>query len=1254
MKRRALRTALALLLLVPFSVVFMQDEAGVSLDIIGIDSTELSEIAIHVSILDSSEQLLSGLAVDNFSIGGDLAGLANISRVENITDDELAFATVLVIDTSSSMADQPLSEALAAARGYINALGPDDPVALMTFSDSARLIVNFTTDRALIFQQFENLAYGGQTALYDATLRAIEVANEAPLERKAVVILSDGSEYGNISEHSRQESIRAATIHGVPVYSIGLGWNIDQRFLEAIASESNGEFYNAPLPEELGAIFSNLAFLFRSQYIVTMSADVPADGRRYDFTLNVATSDGQRAAGRATLRAPIPVPLLFLPDDLFAEALTDDTQITVEIRADQDIESIEYTLDGEVVSTEETYTIVPVEQEPGEHQLDITVSDVEGDVGRLSAEFEIAALPPTVSDDFETAPQEDVAEAEVISVDAGGQTEITQVEFIVDGEVVKTDTEAPYEFDLDPFELLPEEHQLSIRATNAGGQVTTVEKSFEVEKLPPRLEIEGLTAETVVSDITTGSITVEGQSPIVSLSVEPDLGTLAGSNRFDFTLNAADLPPGRNTIAVHAVDEAGAETIETFEFEVAALAPTVEVSGVAVDALISGPEDVNVDAGGQTTITRIEVSYDGGPAEVVEDEVFTIPAEELGDGEHEALVAVTNEGGQTSTLRLPFTVQLPPTPTFTPPPTATATATHTATATDTAAPTATHTDMPVLTDTPSTESAQTARAIQQLTATDTAVPTDTPIPAFTEAPLPTNTEPPPTATPLPSETNTALPTDTPLPSETNTALPTDTPLPSETNTALPTETLLPTETATPVPTDTPLPTETDTPVPTDTPLPTETDTLEPTDTSIPTDTATPEPTDTPIPTDTNTPEPTDTPVPTETHTPLPTATPTDTPIPTDTPTDTPVPTDTPTDTPVPTATPTDTPVPTATPTDTPIPTATPTDTPVPTATPTDTPVPTATPTDTPIPTATPTDTPIPSDTPTDTPVPTATPTDTPVPTATPTDTPVPTATPTDTPVPSDTPTDTPVPTATPTDTPVPTATPTDTPVPTATPTDTPVPTATPTDTPIPTATPTDTPVPTATPTDTPIPTATPTDTPVPTATPTDTPIPTATPTDTPIPTATPTDTPVPTETPTDTPAPTDTPTATPTDTATPDVTATAAAESSLTAIAQSALDVEATSEAETETATAEATPTDTPTDEPTDEPTALPATATDAPTATAVIEPTAQPSLTPVTITEIEAPSADEPETQDTTLAIAAVVGGLLLLLLLFLLRRRR
>ncbi len=381
------------------SVGFALDKNAISLDIIGLNSTDLSNVSINASILDSSGQLVSGLNVDDFSIGGDLAGLASVTRVENVAFDDLPFATVLVIDTSSSMADRPLRQAKQAAREFVYALRPGDPVAIVTFNTQVSLAMDYTVDRNLLLRAIDSLAYGGQTALYDATYLGIEIANRAPLPRRAVVILSDGGEYGDSSAYSRDESIKAATVNGVPVYTVGLGWSIDRRFLEVVSAETNAEFYDSPRPEQLRSIFQNLAYLFRTQYVITLNADVLADGTRYDFSLELTTPDGRFTSGWATLRAPIPIPLLFLPDDIFAEALRENTQIKVEILADQDIESIEITLDGEVVSTDETYIIEPAREAPGKHRLDITVSDVDGDVGRFTREFEVADLQPQVADD---------------------------------------------------------------------------------------------------------------------------------------------------------------------------------------------------------------------------------------------------------------------------------------------------------------------------------------------------------------------------------------------------------------------------------------------------------------------------------------------------------------------------------------------------------------------------------------------------------------------------------------------------------------------------------------------------------------------------------------------------------------------------------------------------------------------------------------------------------------------------------------
>ena len=108
---------------------------------------------------------------------------------------------------------------------------------------------------------------------------------------------------------------------------------------------------------------------------------------------------------------------------------------------------------------------------------------------------------------------------------------------------------------------------MSIRATNAGGQTTVIERTFEVEAIPPRLEIEGLSGDTVVSDTLSGTITAQGQSPIVSLSVEPDVG--ARGQRQSLGLHhrrRLNFPPGPNTVAIRVSMKPGRDGRDQLNF----------------------------------------------------------------------------------------------------------------------------------------------------------------------------------------------------------------------------------------------------------------------------------------------------------------------------------------------------------------------------------------------------------------------------------------------------------------------------------------------------------------------------------------------------------------------------------------------------------------------------------------------------------------------------------------------------------------
>lgn len=727
MKRFGWIAIIVLVLLIPFTLTVMQDDSSITLDIIGLDASALPEVVVNTSVLDDKGQLISGLGVENFSVGGDLAEIATVVEVENVTDDNLAFASVLVIDTSTSMVGFPLEQAQEAARNYIGALGVNDPVAIMSFNTTVQLVQDYTTDKSLLLSAIDNLAFGGQTALYDATLSGIDVATRAPLPRKAVVILSDGGEYGGVSRSVREDSIQASTVEGVPVYTVGLGWQIDRRFLEVISSESNAQFYPSPTPDELIDIYNNLAFLFRTQYIVTLDIPVPADGTRYAFSLDVTTPDGQTASNAGILRVPIPVPILSFPEGLFAEPITGTTTVTVDVAADDDIASTEYRIGEDVVSTTESYTIEPATTAPGTYTLDVEVVDVDGDTGAVSADFTVAALPPTVSSDFAPVAGTELSEPQTITVTAGGQTDITDVEFLVDNTIVATDSEAPYEFTLDPFTLSPGGHILTIQVNNAGGQSTSTDTAFVVASIPPQIAISGLTAETVLSDTLTANILAVGQSTISEISVEAGEDVIASAmdvDTLDFTLDAIDFAPGTASVEITVTDSNGATSTETLSFAVAALPPTVEITGLAADDVITGDTTVTVNGGGQTDITIIDVGYDDGDASTIVGSTFTIPAETLGDGDHEVTIVVTNAGGQSTSVSVPFVVNLPPTPTFTPTATVTDEPTEAPSATDTdeptEAPSETDTDEPTVTPSATPDSTETAAAAAEIEEQETA------------------------------------------------------------------------------------------------------------------------------------------------------------------------------------------------------------------------------------------------------------------------------------------------------------------------------------------------------------------------------------------------------------------------------------------------------------------------------------------------------------------------------------------------------
>ncbi|MEM9953345.1 MAG: VWA domain-containing protein [Chloroflexota bacterium] len=575
--KKWLTSLLILLIMIPSYFVFAQDDEPVSLEITGANASDLPTITITTNVLDENNIPVEGLGIEDFTLSGELEGLAEIIRVENITTDDLQFATVLVIDTSTSMSGLPIEQAKAAATLFVQSVGANDPIAIVSFANRARLVQDYTTDKELLLSVIDNLRVGGQTALYDASVLGVETADTSTIPRRAVILLSDGAEFGGRSVNLREAGLETATRDGVSVYTIGLGFGTDRSYLEELALGTNARSFESPTPDELTTIYSDLASLFRSQYVITLQSDIPADGTTYEFTLQADTPSGMSNVDTGTIRAPIPVPFVVLDEALFDVPFSTPVTIMPDIRSDDDIADVNATIDGEPIDLNADGAVVidPINYPPASYNLTVTATDVDGDTGSASVQFETAALASDVTLNFDT--ENDLTEPTTITLISEGQTPAVNASYsVLQGGVsiesfTSEDAENGFPFTIDPFLFESGDYELFLGVENAGGATANQTVPFTIGSIAPRnVALDGVDTTVEITEPTelTAIADIQAGARITDTSI-----TIDGEDAS--TIRPATLQPGTSELMVTVTDSNGLSTSETISVIIAALPPQV-------------------------------------------------------------------------------------------------------------------------------------------------------------------------------------------------------------------------------------------------------------------------------------------------------------------------------------------------------------------------------------------------------------------------------------------------------------------------------------------------------------------------------------------------------------------------------------------------------------------------------------------------------------------------------------------------------
>jgi Ca-activated chloride channel family protein len=156
----------------------------------------------------------------------------------------------IVLDTSGSMSGQSIRDARQAAEAVVSKLAPTDDFSMVTFSDSAHLLVGdgpIGPRRADTLARIERVEADGGTNISSGLDLGYQEAHDAAIPADAVrivMLLSDGhANGGDTSPQSLADRAARAFQDGIQTSSFGLGTDFDAALMSRIADRGAGGYY---------------------------------------------------------------------------------------------------------------------------------------------------------------------------------------------------------------------------------------------------------------------------------------------------------------------------------------------------------------------------------------------------------------------------------------------------------------------------------------------------------------------------------------------------------------------------------------------------------------------------------------------------------------------------------------------------------------------------------------------------------------------------------------------------------------------------------------------------------------------------------------------------------------------------------------------------------------------------------------------------------------------------------------------------
>jgi Ca-activated chloride channel family protein len=243
-------------------------------------SVSVDLVVLNATVRDRTGRFVPDLGEQDFEVYEE--GVRQSIRL--FRHEDIPVTVGLVIDHSGSVRSK-LPDVINAARTFVKTSNPEDRLFVVNFNEKVTpglpAGMSFTNRSEELERAISSSPATGMTALYDAVAEGLERLQASELDKKALIVISDGGD--NASQHGLAQVLKMAEQSSALIYAIGVFDEEDPDknpgVLNRLARVTGGQAFFPRRMSEVEAVCERIAREIRNQYTIGyVSSNAPKPG----------------------------------------------------------------------------------------------------------------------------------------------------------------------------------------------------------------------------------------------------------------------------------------------------------------------------------------------------------------------------------------------------------------------------------------------------------------------------------------------------------------------------------------------------------------------------------------------------------------------------------------------------------------------------------------------------------------------------------------------------------------------------------------------------------------------------------------------------------------------------------------------------------------------------------------------------------------------------------------------------------------